>query len=80
MVLRRSRRSIATERLQPVPTLLRPLPEDAGPRRVQAIMLTQEEADYLADSKRCDRCGHLFALHNDHCCSFCMISGCRCED
>lgn len=25
-------------------------------------------------------CGHLWALHNGHCCSFCMVPGCKCEE
>lgn len=28
---------------------------------------------------RCE-CGHLWALHSGHCCSFCMVPGCECEE
>jgi hypothetical protein len=28
---------------------------------------------------RCEACGHLEALHNGHCCVFCMVPGCPCE-
>jgi hypothetical protein len=35
--------------------------------------LTQEERDYLANSTVCRMCGHLNALHNYHCCIFCLV-------
>lgn len=42
------------------------------------VRVKPDEAAYLA-SDRCEACGHLSALHNGHCCVFCMIPGCRCE-
>ena len=42
------------------------------------VDLRPDEADYLG-SIRCAACGHLMALHNDHCCEFCMVTGCPCE-
>ena len=44
-----------------------------------ADFLRQDELDYLSDSERC-KCGHLQALHNFHCCEFCMVPGCGCEN
>lgn len=29
-------------------------------------------------SKRCKECGHLGILHNNHCCDYCKVPGCRC--
>lgn len=42
------------------------------------LEVTNDEAALL-DSGRCD-CGHLYALHNSHCCSFCEVDGCWCGD
>ena len=30
--------------------------------------------------QRCKGCGNLLALHNAHCCEFCMIPDCKCEN
>lgn len=51
----------------------------------EIVELTEEEVKYLTGKSkytgggRCDRCGHLYALHNSHCCSFCMVDECECE-
>ena len=58
--------------------------------RDDCLGLTEEELKFLRDGDaesafgfvlrgRCSECGHLCVLHNDHCCSFCMIPGCSCE-
>lgn len=44
------------------------------------LALYPEEGEYLLKSPRCDTCGHKTALHNYHCCSFCMVPGCSCID
>jgi hypothetical protein len=41
------------------------------------IEVRRDEANEL-DTKRCE-CGHLYALHNSHCCFFCMVEDCPCE-
>lgn len=41
--------------------------------------LRDDEIKYLEDSQRCDACGHLKALHNEHCCEFCMVTDCPCK-
>lgn len=43
--------------------------------------LLPEETAYLAESGRCSNpdCDHLLALHNEHCCPSCMVTGCRCS-
>lgn len=53
---------------------------DTDPR-IRTIVLTDLEYQWLTkDAPRCDHCGHLVALHNSHCCSFCMIPECKCEE
>lgn len=47
-------------------------------RRGATLGLQDDEVAYLGDV-RCSTCGHLWTLHNSHCCSFCNIPGCRCE-
>ena len=42
------------------------------------IDVLPEEAAYITESGRCDRCGHLEALHNYHCCFFCNVPDCDC--
>lgn len=39
--------------------------------------LRPDEIAHLGTA-RC-KCGHLEALHNTHCCPFCMVAGCPCE-
>jgi hypothetical protein len=53
----------------------------AVPDELIAITLRQDEVDYLSSdgAPRCD-CGHLVALHNYHCCTFCLVDGCPCGD
>jgi hypothetical protein len=41
------------------------------------VEVRRDEAAYLA-SERCS-CGHLYSLHNLHCCSFCLVGDCPCE-
>lgn len=42
--------------------------------------LREDEIAWLASLKRrCAACGHLELLHNEHCCSFCLIAGCPCS-
>lgn len=43
------------------------------------MKLTDSEIKYLSNTERCDACGHLEALHNGHCCSFCMVTDCPCD-
>lgn len=43
------------------------------------VSLRGDELKFLASSPRCQVCGHLLALHNYHCCTFCTVPGCRCE-
>ena len=38
-----------------------------------------DELAYLNADGRCEACGHLQALHNEHCCSFCLIPDRKCE-
>jgi hypothetical protein len=42
------------------------------------IKVRPDEAEFLSDPGRCDVCGHLERLHNEHCCSFCTVTGCKC--
>ena len=42
------------------------------------MALLPEEKKYLT-GPRCEACGHLAVLHNDHCCSFCLLPDCPCE-
>lgn len=52
--------------------------------RPQTVELRDDEVEWLkktafmSSDTRCG-CGHLVALHNGHCCSFCMVPGCPCE-
>lgn len=48
--------------------------------RVQSVVLTDDEVVTLSSSVRCRACGHLDAMHNFHCCTFCTVVGCRCEN
>jgi hypothetical protein len=43
-----------------------------------ALELREDEIAYL-DTPRCEACGHLESVHNDHCCAFCMVDDCACE-
>ena len=44
-------------------------------------MLREDERRWLEEdeTERCGACGHLMALHNHHCCEFCIVPGCPCE-
>lgn len=44
------------------------------------LILTSEERDFLSKSTRCGECGHLNALHSGHCCCFCTVPGCKCNE
>lgn len=44
------------------------------------VTLTEDERAFLSESKRCKRCGHLNVLHNGHCCSFCTLPDCNCDE
>lgn len=48
-------------------------------RNKMELRLTADEIKMLSNPERCEACGHLEELHNGHCCSFCMVPGCRCE-
>jgi len=48
--------------------------------RSVVLDLSEDEATILLFSSRCDACGHLEALHNNHCCIFCKIPDYGCED
>lgn len=56
-----------------------PVPEEV------TLELLPEEVKHLTEpgsegvEMRCRACGHLAALHNGHCCVFCMIKDCPCE-
>lgn len=41
------------------------------------ITVRQDEAEEIG-TDRCTRCGHLYSLHNSHCCSFCLVGDCDC--
>ena len=43
------------------------------------LKITSEERRMLLESKHCEACGHLEALHNNHCCQYCKVPGCKCE-
>lgn len=47
------------------------------PAEMTTVTVRADEAALLA-SKRCPNCGHLWALHNAHCCAFCTIDKCDC--
>jgi len=47
---------------------------------VKRIKLTEKEKKLLEESESCKTCGHLECFHNYHCCSFCQVEGCDCED
>lgn len=49
--------------------------------KIEDLNLTQDEIDHLAsdNQKRCNACGHLEILHNQHCCFFCTVGDCECE-
>jgi hypothetical protein len=40
------------------------------------VTLRWDEIQELG-TDRC-KCGHLYGLHNYHCCHFCMVGDCRC--
>ena len=42
--------------------------------------LTDDEIEFLSDGRRCETCGHLWVLHNGHCCAFCMVGDCECTE
>jgi len=42
--------------------------------------LTDDEIEFLSDGRRCETCGHLWVLHNGHCCAFCMVGDCECRE
>jgi hypothetical protein len=44
------------------------------------LVLRDDERKMLVESHRCGGCGHLAALHNQHCCVFCEVDDCPCED
>lgn len=44
-----------------------------------SLDLRDEEREFLAGSERCPACGHLMALHNQHCCDFCKVPDCPCQ-
>lgn len=38
------------------------------------------EREFMATQlKRCDACGHLALVHNDHCCHYCKVPDCQCR-
>jgi hypothetical protein len=56
-----------------------PVPEKVTlellPEEVKHLTIPEFEGAEM----RCRTCGHLAALHNRHCCEFCMIEDCPCE-
>jgi hypothetical protein len=52
------------------------------------LYLRADELAWLTENTQYDgtqgplrcKCGHLYALHNFHCCTFCMVPGCACGD
>lgn len=44
----------------------------------EELTLKPDEIEYLGNLE-CAECGHLESLHNFHCCPFCMVTGCKCE-
>lgn len=46
---------------------------------MMALDLTPKEVEYLTDGDRCSVCGHLEALHTEHCCLFCDVPDCPCS-
>lgn len=64
---------VSPDRMEPVQEVV----------REYRVMLTEHEM--LSESDRDERCGHLYALHNEHCCSFCLVDNivdkeCKCND
>ena len=46
---------------------------------------TEEEYKFLTTPSKYHKelrcaCGHLWVLHNGHCCSFCTVPNCKCEE
>lgn len=42
--------------------------------------MTAEEWTTLCHSHICKTCGHRVVLHNLHCCEFCQVKGCGCDN
>jgi len=42
------------------------------------MKLTANEIKHLQESRRCEACNHLMALHTTHCCYSCDVDGCPC--
>lgn len=41
--------------------------------------LTEEEQDWInSNQDKCETCGHLEIFHTSHCCTFCLVAGCKC--
>jgi hypothetical protein len=51
-----------------------------GSAELVTVTVRADEAAELGDARCADpRCGHLLALHNTHCCQFCLVGDCPCE-
>ena len=58
------------------------LQNQEGQKSMSIELKRKEEAAYFAlmEAKgRCDECGHLNEMHNEHCCSFCKVPECPCR-
>jgi hypothetical protein len=42
--------------------------------------LLPEEELFISSSTRCLVCNHLEAFHNYHCCAFCLVPDCLCDE
>lgn len=43
--------------------------------------LKNDEIKWIEEHpERCQTCGHLAIFHNEHCCVFCLIPGCKCKN
>jgi hypothetical protein len=40
------------------------------------LILAEDEYQFISNGGRCEACDHLNALHNQHCCEFCVVPGC----
>lgn len=42
--------------------------------------LTPEEIAHIIEEGKCPQCPHLMVFHSRHCCYFCWIKDCGCDE